>query len=82
MRVKICEEWLGCGGPQAAGEVVQVESSWEGGDRQKDMEKCAESKHTYTWGDGKTVTETQRTEPEDKDTEYTGDCVRRKIEHV
>ena len=62
MRVKLCEEWMGCGGPRAAGGVVQVESSWEGGDRQEDMEKCIASKHTDAWGDGETVTETQRIE--------------------
>lgn len=58
---------------------MQVESSWEGGGSQKDMEKCTESKHTDSWEDGETMTEMQRTEPEDKDTEYTRDCVQRKI---
>lgn len=37
---------------------MQVENSWEGGDRQEDMER----KHTDAWGDGETVTETQRIE--------------------
>lgn len=62
MRVKLCEEWMGCGGPRAAGRAVQVESSWEGGDGQEDVEKCMASKHPAAWGDGETVTETQRIE--------------------
>lgn len=61
---------------------MQVDSIWEGGDRQKDLEKSTGSEHTDTWGDAETVTEAQGTEPEDKDTEYTRDCVQRNTEHV
>lgn len=45
------------GNPGQLRGAVQVESSWEGGDRQEDME----SKHTDAWGDGETVTEMPRT---------------------